>query len=302
MANLENRHEDERKASDRGFGVGAPALRFPKGAGAVRSIAETVTTNAVARTGSTSVPIASSPGRSGSGRNSRPHTTRAPAMALSGSVGVCRFRQANARPTRHPLSTQMRRIPTPSSSRAPKTWCSWIDRPLTVRESMVIRATSKTPTGFWVRDPAGGSVVHEDELDGHCVRRFYRPRIERWTRVDEPSDVRWRSISKGNIHSLRPRCELAHPDPLGVRRLFKWLICQTRGGKGYTIIYRYRADRGLGVELGKAQSPTADQRTTRAGPPIATSSASTTATARQSRTARAFWTIRRSTAPTGCSK
>src|SRR5262245_52309316 len=49
--------------------------------------------------------------------------------------------------------------------------------------------------GFWVRDPAGRLLVHEDEFDGYRVRR-YRPRIEglfarieRWAQIGNKGDV-----------------------------------------------------------------------------------------------------------------
>jgi len=62
--------------------------------------------------------------------------------------------------------------------------------------------------GTWVRDPSGRLVIHEDLIDGYCVRR-YRPRIEglfgrieRWSKMVLASDVHWRSISKDNILTL----------------------------------------------------------------------------------------------------
>src|SRR5262245_61560265 len=55
-----------------------------------------------------------------------------------------------------------------------------------------------------VCDASGALVVHDDELDGYRVRR-YRPRIEglfarieRWSRIGAPDDVHWGSISRDN--------------------------------------------------------------------------------------------------------
>ena len=113
--------------------------------------------------------------------------------------------------------------------------------------------------GFWVRDPAGSLVVHEDELDGYRVRR-YRPRIEglfarieRWTKLGAPGDVHWRSISKDNIltlYGLDANSRIA--DPLDASRIFSWLICETRDDKGNAVLYRYKAEDGLGVDPGHA--------------------------------------------------
>ena len=113
--------------------------------------------------------------------------------------------------------------------------------------------------GFWVRDKSGRLVVHEDELEGYLVRR-YRPRIEglfarieRWSKIGLPSDVHWRSISKDNILTLYGSdAESQIADPMDASRIFTWLICETRDDKGNAVLYRYKAENGLGVELGQA--------------------------------------------------
>lgn len=54
-------------ASDSSFLLSAPKIELPKGGGAIRGIGEKFTTNPVTGTGSMSVPIFASPGRSGFG-------------------------------------------------------------------------------------------------------------------------------------------------------------------------------------------------------------------------------------------
>jgi hypothetical protein len=55
-------------------------------------------------------------------------------------------------------------------------------------------------------------------------------------------------------------------DPLDARRVFSWLICETRDDKGNAVLYRYKAEDGLGVELDRAhernRGPTSDSRRT----------------------------------------
>lgn len=104
---------------------------------------------------------------------------------------------------------------------------------------------------FWVRDSSGHLVVQEDELDGHRVRR-YRPRleglfarIERWSKIGSPGDVHWRSISKDNIltlYGLDANSRIA--DPLDASRIFSWLICESRDDKGNGIRYLYKEENG----------------------------------------------------------
>ena len=110
-----------------------------------------------------------------------------------------------------------------------------------------------------MRDQEDRFVIHEDELDGYRVRR-YRPRIEglfarieRWTKVGKSEDVHWRSISKDNILTLYGLdAESRIADPLDASRIFTWLICETRDDKGNAVLYRYKAEDGLGVDLGKS--------------------------------------------------
>src|ERR1700733_9236114 len=54
-------------ASDEKFGISAPTIGLPKGGGAIRGIGEKFAANPVTGTGSMSVPITTSPGRSGFG-------------------------------------------------------------------------------------------------------------------------------------------------------------------------------------------------------------------------------------------
>src|ERR1700727_2395647 len=55
----------EGKAPEKPFAVSAPQISLPKGGGALRGIGEKFAANPVTGTGSLTVPIALSPGRSG---------------------------------------------------------------------------------------------------------------------------------------------------------------------------------------------------------------------------------------------
>src|ERR1700692_3463545 len=58
---------DATKQRDQQFRVSAPRISLPKGGGAIRGIGEKFAANPVTGTGSMTVPIATSPGRSGFG-------------------------------------------------------------------------------------------------------------------------------------------------------------------------------------------------------------------------------------------
>jgi hypothetical protein len=59
--------DDKAKSSDDNFRVQAPQLNLPKGGGAIRGIGEKFAANPVTGTGSFTIPIFTSPGRSGFG-------------------------------------------------------------------------------------------------------------------------------------------------------------------------------------------------------------------------------------------
>ena len=62
-----NAQSDTTSQQDKSFAVPPPAINLPKGGGAIRGIGEKFAANPVTGTGSMSVPIAVSPGRSGFG-------------------------------------------------------------------------------------------------------------------------------------------------------------------------------------------------------------------------------------------
>jgi RHS repeat-associated protein len=88
----------------------------------------------------------------------------------------------------------------------------------------------------------------------------YRPRIEglfarieRWTNVTDASDTFWRSISKDNITTWYGRtAESRITDPADNSRIFSWLICQSYDDKGNVIVYGYKREDSVGVDLAKA--------------------------------------------------
>ena len=93
---------------------------------------------------------------------------------------------------------------------------------------------------------------------GYTIRR-YRPRIEAlfariecWTRKSD-GDVHWRSISKDNVLTLYGKdAESRIADPEDPLRIFTWLTCETRDDKGNAVLYAYKPEDGVGVDLSRA--------------------------------------------------
>ena len=218
-----------------------PSISLPKGGGAIRGIGEKFAANPVTGTGSMSVPIATSPGRSGFG----------PQLSLSYDSG------AGNGPFGVGWSLSLPAITRKTDKGLPQ----YQDA---VDSDVFILSGAEDLVPVLVQD-ANDKWVEQDlpprTVDGKTYRvRRYRPRIEglfarieRWSRIGSPSDVHWRSISRDNILTLYGLDEDSRiADPLDASRIFTWLICETRDDKGNAVLYRYKPEDGLGVDLGNA--------------------------------------------------
>lgn len=244
MLNQETRSRAPEHAPSEKSGPSAPVITLPKGGGAIRGMGEKFAANPVTGTGSMTVPIAISPGRSGFG----------PQLALSYDSG------AGNGPFGFGWSLSLPSITRKTDKGLP------LYRDAEESDVFILSGAEdlvpvfkKDPNGNWLPDPIGNLVFDEVGRDGYLIRR-YRPRIEglfarieRWTRVSDPSDVHWRSLSKDNIltvYGSAPDSRIF--DPADPSRIFSWLICETRDDKGNAIIYRYKAEDGVGVDLSRA--------------------------------------------------
>jgi RHS repeat-associated protein len=218
---------------ERGHLLAAPSVTLPKGGGAIRGIGEKFAANPVTGTGSMSVPIATSPGRSGFG----------PQLSLSYDSG------AGNGPFGFGWSLSL-----PSVTRKTDKGLPQYDD---AGESDVFILSGVEDLVPLLR-PDRTRYRDDDTIAGYIIHR-YRPRIEglfarieRWTRKAD-GDVHWRSISKDNILSLYGKdAESRIADPEDSKRVFSWLICETRDDKGNAVLYNYKPEDGAGVDLTRA--------------------------------------------------
>jgi hypothetical protein len=206
------------------FLASPPAISLPKGGGAIRGIGEKFAANPVTGTAATSVPIATSPGRSGFG----------PQLSLSYDSG---------------------------SGNGPFGFGWSLSLPVITRKTDkgLPRYADALGSDVFILSGADDLVPTDepdDEIDGYRVTR-YRPRaeglfarIERWSRLGARDDVHWRSISADNVltlYGLDLNSRIA--DPRDPSRIFTWLTCETRDNAGNAVVFRYKAEDGLGVDL-----------------------------------------------------
>ncbi len=201
-----------------------PAISLPKGGGAIRGMGEKFAANPVTGTGSLSVPIYTSPGRSGFG----------PQLSLSYDSG------AGNGPFGFGWSLSLPSITRKTDKGLPR----YEDADDADESDVFILSGAEdlVPLPDEDQPDEPRTVSHVD----YHVRR-YRPRIEglfarieRWTNEENPADVFWRSISKDNITTWYGKTPDSRVfDPYDESRIFSWLICESYDDKGNAILYEY---------------------------------------------------------------
>ena len=217
----------------------APSISLPKGGGAIRSMGEKFAANPVTGTGSMSVPIASSPGRSGFG----------PQLSLNYDSG------AGNGPFGFGWALNLPQITRKTDKGLPRYNDAEESDVFILSGAEDLVPVLVEQNGKWVPEMLPDRAIGTDT---YTVRR-YRPRIEglfarieRWTR-DADGDVHWRSISKDNIVTLYGKDSNSRiTDPADPLRVFTWLICETRDDKGNAVLYEYKHEDGVGVDLAHA--------------------------------------------------
>ena len=232
-----------------------PSISLPKGGGAIRGIGEKFAANPVTGTGSLSVPLATSPGRSGFG----------PQLALAYDSG------AGNGPFGLGWNLGLPSITRKTDKGLPRYFdAEESDVYILSGAEDLVPEFEKDDAGDWVLKD-GKHVIHDKPrtVNGitYQVRR-YRPRteglfarIERWIRQSD-GDIHWRSISRDNITTLYGRTAESQDgqpsenrlvDPADPRRVFSWLICESYDDKGNAMLYRYEAENDQGVGVAEPQ-------------------------------------------------
>lgn len=226
-----NKSETAKAPGDGKPSLAIPSISLPKGGGAIRGIGEKFGTNLVSGTGSMSVPIPTSPGRSGFG----------PQLSISYDSG------SGNSPFGFGWALSLPSITRQTDKRLPQ----YRDPE---DSDVFILSGAEDLVPLLVRNGQGDwepEILPLRIVDGapYLVRR-YRPRIEgpfarieRWTNTLDAADVFWRSISKDNISTWYGKTsESRISDPANPSHIFSWLICQSYDDKGNVIVYGYKSE------------------------------------------------------------
>ena len=220
------------------FRLNAPQISLPKGGGAIRGIGEKFSVNPVTGTGSMTIPIPTSPGRSSS----------TPQVVLSYDSG------AGNGPFGLGWQLSLPSITRKTDKGLPK-YDDDAESDAFILSSAedLVPVQVKKSNNEWVRQNNPPLTVFGKK---YLVQK-YRPRveglfarIERWTNAVDRKDTFWRSISKDNITTWYGRTEKSRiADPADSTRVFTWLICQSYDDKGNILIYDYKREDSIGLDL-----------------------------------------------------
>ncbi len=207
-----------------------PSVSLPKGGGAIRGIGEKFSVNPATGTGSLSVPLPLSEGRN----------SFTPKLSLSYDSG-----SGNG-----PFGLGWS-LSLPSITRKTEKGLPLYRDGEESDVFILLGAEDLVP----VLNPDGSRFEERRRVNGeeYLIHR-YRPRteglfahIERWTRLRD-GDVHWRSISRDNVLTIYGRDGNSRiADPADPRRIFRWLISESRDDRGNAILYLYRAEDSEGV-------------------------------------------------------
>ena len=216
--------------------ISPPSISLPKGGGAIRGIGEKFAANPVTGTGSMTVPLATTPGRSGfspqlsisydSGAGNGPFGfgwhLMLPSITRKTDKGLPQYDDAHEFDV-FILSGSEDLVPLLGDEQV-----EW-----------------QRKHTFRTLDDGTSYIIHD-----------YRPRIEglfarieRWTN-EQTGEIHWRSISKENVTTLygkRKDARIADPEnPLDI---FSWLICESYDDKGNVIVFEYKEENSANVDL-----------------------------------------------------
>jgi RHS repeat-associated protein len=216
----------------------APSISLPNGGGAIRGIGEKFAANPVTGTGSMTVPITVTPSRSGF----------SPQFLLSYDSGSGGGSFGLGWNLSLPAITRKTDKGLPKYQDADESDVFILSGAEDLVPVLIREGADWQPDVF---ERAVGSVDYR-------VKR-YRPRveglfarIERWTNV-ETGETHWRSISRDNITTLygrTPESRIADPDD--PRRVFSWLLCESRDDKGNAIVYEYQPEDSANIDFAQA--------------------------------------------------
>jgi virulence plasmid B protein len=226
--------EGATKEADKGQSpFAAPSVVLPKGGGAIKGIGEKFGVNPVNGTGTLSVPVFTTPGRS----------KFSPNLSLSYDSG------SGNGPFGFGWHLSVPNVTRKTDKGLPKYFDAEESDVFILSEAEDLVPLLLPEGDTWKRD------IFAATKDGRAfIVQRYRPRIEglfarieRW-RDDGTGETFWKSISRDNITSLYGTDASSRiADPADPSRVFTWLLAMTYDDRGNVSAYEYKPEDGANV-------------------------------------------------------
>ncbi|KAK6527602.1 hypothetical protein TWF694_004586 [Orbilia ellipsospora] len=208
-----------------------PGANLPKGGGAIHGIGEKFHANPVNGTASMTVPIATSPSRDGFN----------PALSLSYDSG------SGNGPFGFGWSLSMDAITRKTSKGIPR-YRDYEESDTFLLSGVEDLVPVLLDNGLRYEDTttAPGYVIHryQPRIEGEFQR------IERWTSLQDATDVHWRVLTPSDSLTVYGRNKNSRIyDSEAPERVYTWLISDCRDWKGNGMSFTYKVENGQGVDV-----------------------------------------------------
>lgn len=217
------------------FFVQAQTISLPKGGGAVKSIDEKFSVNAVTGTSTINIPLP----------NSASRNNFSPALSLSYNSGSGNSEFGIG------WSVQVPSVSRKTDKGIPKYYDDVESDVFLIAGSEDMVPQLQQNGDNWVQVP----VPDVTENGITYTIKLYRPRIEgtftrieKWTNTNS-REIHWRAISRDNILSVYGDSDsTCIADPDDPKKVFRWLLSYSCDDKGNLSVYNYKKEDFAGVE------------------------------------------------------
>lgn len=224
-----------------------PSINLPKSGGAISSIGEKFTAESATGMGTLTIPIATSAADS-RGNFAPPLSLTYNSGAGNGVFGIGWEVPLGSitRKTDLGLPRYFDDIPGDSVGKH--------DVFILAGHEDLVPELSFVGNGIWKPLPPETRTINSIQYSVYQYRSRVEPtveRIERWTTSD--GDSHWRTISADNVTAWYGSTTNSRIyDPNDARKVFSWLLCETKDDRGNRYTIEYKAEDSVGVDVSQA--------------------------------------------------
>jgi RHS repeat-associated protein len=215
-------------------GVRLPSITLPRGGGAARSVDEKFISNPATGSASLAVPLPTTAGRGFSPQLTLVYDTSAGngAFGFGWTLGSAAITRKTDKGVPRYLDGAESDVFVMAGAE------DLVPALVTSAGVLVVDRATRVVDG----------VTYEIQRYGPRIEAAFA-RVERWTNAST-GEAHWRTISRENVTTFYGRTANSRiADPEDPRRVFSWLICESRDDRGHAIVYEYSAENSDGVDV-----------------------------------------------------